>query len=95
MPSDFRVYRGAMKSLRGARETSARAFYAGVLRHRVLHKRAIWVGSDTVLDGVERIEIAWVSALRVGRGYFRRARAPATTAVRARPGRPVRRPRTL
>ncbi len=86
MPSDFRIYRGAMKSLRGARETSARSFYGGVLRHRVLHKRAIWVGSDTVLDGVERIEVAEGGALRVGLGSFGLTSEQDTSVIRVRPG---------
>jgi len=84
--SDFRVYRGAMKSLRGARETSARSFYGGVLRHQVLHKRSIWVGSDTVLDGVERIEVAPGGALRVGLGSFGLTSEQDTSVIRVRPG---------
>src|SRR5262245_33334031 len=59
-----------MRELRGARETSARAFYGGVLRHRVLARRAIWVGSPTVLDGAERVEVAEGAALRAGLGPF-------------------------
>ena len=50
-------HRGAMRALRGARETSARAFYGGVLRHRLLRRQAIWIGSRTVLDGAERVRV--------------------------------------
>ena len=54
MPEDteYETYKTAMQSLRGAKETSARAFYSG-LRHR---KRHIWIGSKTVLDGAELCE---------------------------------------
>lgn len=67
---DFREYRGLMKQLRAARETSAKAFYGGVLKHQVLGKRSIWVGSPTVIDGEERIDVTDGGALRIGLGPF-------------------------
>ncbi|MDT7545480.1 MAG: tetrahydrodipicolinate N-acetyltransferase [Actinomycetota bacterium] len=87
MPAnEFRGYRGAMRSLRGARETSARAFYGGVLRHRVLGKRAIWVGSDTVVDGADRITVSPGGALRVGLGPFGLTSEHDTSVIRVREG---------
>ena len=75
-----------MRALRGARETSARAFYGGVLRHRVLARRAVWVGSRTVLDGVERISVREGGALRIGLGPFGLSSAHDTSVVRVREG---------
>ena len=86
MLTELRTYRGVMRSLRGAGETSARAFYGGVLRHRVLHKRAIWIGSRTVLDGVDRIEVAEGGALRVGLGSFGLTSTDDTSVIRVREG---------
>ncbi len=86
MTSELRTYRGVMRSLRPGRETSARAFYGGVLRHRVLRKRAIWIGSDTVIDGVERIEVAPGGALRVGLGSFGLTSSDDTSVIRIREG---------
>ena len=83
---EFRTYRGVMKSLRGGRETNVRAFYTGVLRHRVLNKQAIWIGSDTVLDGAERIVVAPGGALRIGLGSFGLTSEHDTSVVRVRPG---------
>lgn len=85
-PSEYDTYRTAMRSLRGSRETSARAFYAGVLRHRVLNKRAIWVGSRTVLDGAERITVREGGALRIGLGSFGLSSEDDTSIVRVREG---------
>jgi acetyltransferase-like isoleucine patch superfamily enzyme len=85
-PDEFRGYRAAMKSLRGARETSARAFYGGVVRHRVLGRRAIWVGSDTVVDGAERITVTPGGALRVGLGPFGLTSEHDTSVIRVREG---------
>jgi acetyltransferase-like isoleucine patch superfamily enzyme len=75
-----------MKALRGARETSARAFYGGVVRHRVLGKRAIWVGSDAVVDGAERITVSPGGALRVGLGPFGLTSEHDTSVIRVREG---------
>jgi len=75
-----------MKGLRGGQETSARAFYAGVLRHRVLARRSIWVGSHTVVDGPERIEVSPGGALRVGLGPFGLTSEHDTSVIRVRPG---------
>ena len=87
MPAgELRAYRSAMRALRGARETSARAFYGGVLRHRVLARRAVWVGSRTVLDGVERISVREGGALRIGLGPFGLSSEHDTSVVRVRPG---------
>jgi acetyltransferase-like isoleucine patch superfamily enzyme len=84
--SEFREYRGLMRALRGGRETSARAFYAGVLRHRLLHRRAIWVGSRTVLEGADRVEVADGGALRVGLGPFGLTSEHDHSVIRVRPG---------
>ncbi len=86
MLTELRTYRGVMRSLRGADETSARAFYGGVLQHRVLHRRPIWIGSRTVLDGVERIEVADGGALRVGLGSFGLTSTDDTSVIRVRAG---------
>jgi tetrahydrodipicolinate N-acetyltransferase len=84
--SDLRAYRAAMASLRGGRETSARAFYGGVLRHQVLAKRPIWVGSETVIDGADRITVAPGGALRVGLGSFGLTSEHDNSVLRIRPG---------
>ena len=85
MPADeFRGYREAMRGLRPGRETSARAFYGGVLRHRVLARRAIWVGSHTVVDGAERITVSPGGALRVGLGSFGLTSDHDTSVIRVR-----------
>jgi acetyltransferase-like isoleucine patch superfamily enzyme len=80
--ADYATYRTAMRSLRGARETSARAFYRG-LRHR---RRRIWIGSRTVLDGAERIWVREGGALRIGLGSFGLSSADDTSVVRVREG---------
>lgn len=80
--SDYDTYKKAMRDLRPARETSARAFYAG-LRHR---KRHIWIGSKTVLDGAERISVREGGALRIGLGSFGLSSQDDTSVVRVRPG---------
>lgn len=81
-PSELSTYRSAMWALRGARETSARAFYLG-LRHR---RRRIWIGSPTVLDGAERIVVSEGGALRIGLGSFGLSSEHDTSVVRVRPG---------
>jgi acetyltransferase-like isoleucine patch superfamily enzyme len=83
---DFRGYRAAMRGLRSGRETSARAFYGGVVRHRVLARRAIWVGSHTVVDGAERITVSPGGALRVGLGSFGLTSEHDTSVIRVRDG---------
>jgi acetyltransferase-like isoleucine patch superfamily enzyme len=85
-PDEFRGYRAAMRSLRAGRETSARAFYGGVVRHRVLARRAIWVGSHTVVDGAERITVSPGGALRVGLGSFGLTSEHDTSVIRVRAG---------
>jgi acetyltransferase-like isoleucine patch superfamily enzyme len=87
VPADeFRGYRRAMGSLRGGRETSSRAFYGAVLRHRVLARRAIWVGSHTVVDGAERITVSPGGALRVGLGSFGLTSKHDSSVIRVREG---------
>jgi tetrahydrodipicolinate N-acetyltransferase len=90
--SDYDTYRRAMTGLRPARETSARAFYGGVLRHRLLPRvrrrpqRDIWVGSRTVLEGAERITVRDGGALRIGLGSFGVSCEDDTSVVRVREG---------
>jgi acetyltransferase-like isoleucine patch superfamily enzyme len=84
--SDFRSYRAAMRVLHPEGETSRRAFYGGVLRHRVLARRPIWIGSPTVLDGAERISFAPDGLLLIGLGSFGLTSTADTTTVRVRPG---------
>jgi acetyltransferase-like isoleucine patch superfamily enzyme len=83
---ELRTYRSAVRALRKDRETSARAFYDGVLRHRVLNRRPIWVGSRTVIDGADRITFAPGAALRVGLGSFGLTERADTSVIRIRPG---------
>jgi tetrahydrodipicolinate N-acetyltransferase len=83
---DFREYQAAMRGLRGGRGTSARAFYAGVLRHRLLARRNIWLGSRTVLDGAERVSVQPGGALRIGLGPFGLTSEYDVSVVRVRPG---------
>jgi tetrahydrodipicolinate N-acetyltransferase len=82
----FREHRDAFRALRAARETSARAFYGGVLRHRVLRRQSIWIGSRTVLDGAERVRVRDGGALRIGLGPFGLTSEHDTSVVRVRPG---------
>jgi tetrahydrodipicolinate N-acetyltransferase len=84
--SEFRTYRQAMRGLRGSRETSARAFYRGVVQHRLLARRDIWIGSPTVLDGAERVSVSPGGALRVGLGPFGLTSEHDTSVIRIRPG---------
>lgn len=84
--SEIRTYRDAMKGLRPARETSARAFYGGVVRHRLIGRRPLWIGSDTVVDGAERITFAPGGALRIGLGSLGITAEHDTSVVRVRPG---------
>ena len=81
-----REHAAAMWSLRRSGETSARAFYGGVLRHRLLRRRSIWVGSRTVLDGAERVSVREGGALRIGLGPFGLSSEHDTSVVRVRPG---------
>ena len=82
----IRSYRHAMTTLRSARETSARAFYGGVLRHRLLGRRDIWIGSTTVLDGADRVAVRPGGALRIGLGPFGLTSKHDVSVVRVRPG---------
>ena len=83
--SEFRNYQHAMRGLRRAHETSARAFYSGVVRHRVIAKRSIWIGSPTVLDGADRIDVSAGGALRIGLGPFGLTSEHDVSVVRIRP----------
>ena len=82
----YREHAAAMRSLRRARETSARAFYGGVLRHRVLRRQSVWIGSRTVVDGAQRIRVRDGGALRIGLGPFGLSSEHDTSVVRVRPG---------
>ena len=82
----LREYRNVMRALRKEGETSRRAFYSGVLRHRVLAKRPIWTGSHTVIDGAERITFAPGAELLVGLGSFGLTHAGDTSVIKVRPG---------
>jgi acetyltransferase-like isoleucine patch superfamily enzyme len=84
--AEFRTYRRAMRDLRGCGETSTAAFYGGVLRHRVLARRPLWIGSASDLDGVERITYAPGGALRLGLGPFGLTSHRDRCLVRVRPG---------
>lgn len=82
----IRSYRRAMTSLRAGRETSARAFYGGLIRHRLLNRRDIWIGSPTVLDGADRVVVRPGGALRIGLGPFGLTSEHDVSVVRIRPG---------
>ena len=73
----------AVGELRGARETSRRAWAAGLLRHR---RRDLLVGSRTVVDGAERIDVRAGGVLRVGLGSFGLSSRDDASVVRVRPG---------
>jgi tetrahydrodipicolinate N-acetyltransferase len=81
---DLREYAGHLRAGRPARETSARAFVAG-LRYPLAHRQPIWIGSRTVLDGAERVEFAPGAALRIGLGPFGLSSEHDTSVVRIRP----------
>ncbi len=91
-PTEYATYRALMRELRTARETSARAFYGAALLHRVVPRlrrrpaRRIWIGSPTVLDGVERIHVREGGALRIGLGPFGLSSEHDTSVVRVREG---------
>ena len=90
--TDLQDYRRAMQDLRGTGETSARAFYGGVLRHQVVprlkgqHPQPIWIGSRTVLEGAERITVRDGGALRIGLGAFGLSSEHDASVVRVREG---------
>jgi acetyltransferase-like isoleucine patch superfamily enzyme len=67
-------------------ETSLLAFAGGVLRHRVLAQRQIWIGSRTVLEGADRVGLPGGAHLRIGLGAFGATSKHDTTVVRVRPG---------
>jgi acetyltransferase-like isoleucine patch superfamily enzyme len=83
--SQIREYGRAVRELRPARETSARAFTAG-LRYPLRHGQPIWIGSRTVIDGRERITFSEGAALRVGLGPFGLTSSDDTSVIRVRPG---------
>jgi tetrahydrodipicolinate N-acetyltransferase len=83
--SDLREYTNHMRTLRTGRETSWRSF-AGGLRYPLRHGKPIWIGSRTVIDGVERIRISPGGALRVGLGSFGLSSEADTSVLRIREG---------
>ena len=84
---EFRDYQRLVHALAGEQETSPAAFYAGVLRHRVLARRAVWVGAPTVLDGAERVRVhGQGSALRIGMAPFGLTSRHDVSVVRVREG---------
>jgi tetrahydrodipicolinate N-acetyltransferase len=86
MSEQFWQYERTMRQLRHGRETSARAFYGGLLRHRILARRHIWIGSRTVLDGADRMIVQSGGALRVGLGPFGLTSEHDVSVVRVRKG---------
>lgn len=91
-PTERETYTRLVEQLRPEQETSRRAFYGALLRHRILPKlrrrapQAIWVGSRTVLTGAERIHVREGGALRIGLGGFGLSSAEDTSVVRVREG---------
>ena len=83
--SDLREYAKTVRSLRAGQETSWRAF-AGGLRYPLRHGKPIWIGSRTVVDGVQRIRVAPGGALRVGLGSFGLSSQSDTSVLRVREG---------
>jgi tetrahydrodipicolinate N-acetyltransferase len=83
---EFGDYTKQVRRLARSRETSLVSFARGALGQRLLRKRSIWVGSRTVLDGAERIEIAPGGALRIGIGDFGLTSKHDVSIVRVRPG---------
>lgn len=75
-----------MRGLLPAGETSRRAFYGAVVRHQVLARRPIWVGSPTVIDGAERISFGPGGVLLIGLASFGLTSTSDTTVIRVRPG---------
>ncbi len=84
--SELRDYWRNVRRLARARETSVPAFLGGVLRNRVLARRAIWIGSRTVIDGVERIQVEPGGSLRVGIGDFGLTSKADVSVIRVRDG---------
>jgi acetyltransferase-like isoleucine patch superfamily enzyme len=82
---DLRDYAKHVRSLRAGQETSWRAF-AGGLRYPLRYGKPIWIGSPTVIDGVERIQVAPGGALRVGLASFGLSSSADTTVLRVREG---------
>ena len=73
-----------MLALRAAQETSARSFLTG-LRYPLAHRQPIWIGSQTVIEGHERIEFADGAALRVGLAPFGLSTKKDTAVIRVHP----------
>ncbi len=82
----LRSYGKAAWDLARAREASLPAFAGGVVRHRLLGHRDVWVGSRTVLVGAERIVLPDGAHLRVGLGSFGATSRYDTTVLRIAPG---------
>lgn len=81
-----REYAGAVRALHTAGETSWRAFVGGLVRYRLLARRAVWVGSRTRFEGVSRVSVTPGGGLRVGLGSFGLTSSDDTSVVRVRPG---------
>ncbi len=67
-------------------EASLRAFAGGVLRHRILARRDIWIGSPTVLQGADRVRLDEGAHLRIGLGPFGASSRHDVSVVRVRAG---------
>lgn len=83
--NDLREYAAQVRSLRAGRETSWRAF-AGGLRYPLRYRKPIWIGSPTVIDGIERIRVSPGGVLRIGLGSFGLSSRTDTSVIRVREG---------
>jgi acetyltransferase-like isoleucine patch superfamily enzyme len=84
--SALREYAHIARGLAKEDEASLWAFAGGVLRHRVLARRHIWVGSRTVLQGADRVALEDGAHLRIGLGPFGASAKQDLSVVRVRPG---------
>jgi acetyltransferase-like isoleucine patch superfamily enzyme len=84
--SELRDYWRQVRELAKVDETSIPAFVGGLVRNRVLARRAVWVGSRTVVDGAGRIQVEPGGSLRVGIGPFGLTSKADVSVIRVRPG---------
>jgi acetyltransferase-like isoleucine patch superfamily enzyme len=84
--SALREYAHIARALAREDEASLWAFAGGVLRHRILARRDIWIGSPTVLDGADRVQLADGAHLRIGLGPFGASSRHDVSVVRVREG---------
>lgn len=82
--SEGRDYARQVRRLRPARETSVTAYLSG-LRYPLRHDQPIWIGSRTVIDGRERIDVVEGGSLRIGLGDFGLTTSRDVSLVRVRP----------